>query len=150
MQYQPVVRILAKLSRDQPEQSFFDFQRGFARCDTGAVGNPENMRIDGDGCFAEGGIQDDVGGLAADPGQAFEFDPGARDLARIFFLEHAAGGDDVFRLGVVQTDAADVFFQAIHAESEHRRWRSGDRVQAAGRFVHADIGGLRGKDDGNQ
>ena len=121
MQYQPVMRILAKFLRDQLEQSFLDFQRCFPRGDTGTIGNPENMRIHGNGWFAEGGIQDNVGSFAADSGQAFEFGPGARDLAREFPLEYVARGDDVFRLGVVQANGANVFFQTLRAESEHGR-----------------------------
>jgi hypothetical protein len=41
------------------------------------------VRVDGDGRFAEGGVEHHVGGLAADAGQGFERGAVARHLAAV-------------------------------------------------------------------
>ena len=43
-------------------------ERGLAGGQPGAVRHPEGMGVDGDGGLAEGDIEHDIGGLAADPG----------------------------------------------------------------------------------
>ena len=63
------MRILAEFLRDEPQQPFLDLQRSLAGRDAGAVGDPEDVRVDRDRRFPERGIEDDVGGLAADARQ---------------------------------------------------------------------------------
>ncbi|MNI91457.1 hypothetical protein D3C73_1491200 [compost metagenome] len=53
----------------EPEQFFLDFQYRLAWSDTGAIADPENMRVDRHGGLAEGCIEYHVGGLAANTGQ---------------------------------------------------------------------------------
>ena len=43
-----------------------------ARREAGAVGDPEDVGVDREGLLAERGVEHDVGGLAADPGQRLE------------------------------------------------------------------------------
>ena len=50
------MRMELVLRRDDLLQSRFDFDRRLARRHPGAVGDPENMRVDGDGRFAESGL----------------------------------------------------------------------------------------------
>ena len=48
-----------------------DLARRPARRQPGAVADAEQMRVDGDGRLAEGDVEHDIGGLAADAGQRF-------------------------------------------------------------------------------
>ena len=54
--------------------------------EAGAVGDAEHMRIDGDGRFAEGGVEHHIRRLAPDARQAFEL-----------FARSAALRRDIFR-----------------------------------------------------
>ena len=65
-------------------QPLFDFQRRLSRRQAGAVGNPEDMGVDGDGRLAEGDVEHHVGGLAPDPRQCLELLPVAGNLAPVF------------------------------------------------------------------
>ncbi len=49
--------------------------------EAGAVGDAEDMRVDGDGWLAEGSVQHDIGGLAPDAGQR---------LQRLAIMRHLA------------------------------------------------------------
>ena len=69
---QPVVGILQELPGHQFQQALFDLERGLALGDAGAVGDPEDVGVDGHGGLAERGIEDDVGGLASDTRQGLE------------------------------------------------------------------------------
>ena len=55
------------LVRHDFEQFFFDCHHVLAWRDAGAVGDPEDVRIDCDGRLAEGDVQNHIGGFAADP-----------------------------------------------------------------------------------
>ena len=43
-----------------------DLQRGLAGREPGAVGDAEDVGVDREGLLAERGVEDDIGGLAAD------------------------------------------------------------------------------------
>src|SRR5690554_7861384 len=64
MQDQPVVGVLAELLRHVAQQLLLHFDHVLALGDAGAVGDPEDMGVHGDGGLAEGGVENDVGGLA--------------------------------------------------------------------------------------
>ncbi len=55
-----------------------DIERCLPRCQPGPVGNAEHMGVDREGLGAEGHVQDDVGGLAADAGQGLQGFPASR------------------------------------------------------------------------
>ena len=128
--------------RHDPLQLHFNLQRILARRQAGAVADPENVRVDGEGFLPEGGIQNDIGGLAADAGQT---------LKRLAIFGHLAAevidqllrqGDDVLRLGVEQADCLDVLFYALLAELDHFLGRIGDPEQFSGGEVDRNIGCL--------
>jgi hypothetical protein len=54
------------------EQGLFHLARGAAGGQTGAVGDTEDVGIDGDGGEAAGDVEHHVGGLPPHPGQRFE------------------------------------------------------------------------------
>jgi hypothetical protein len=53
-------------------QTKFNLKRIFAWRQPGAVGDPEDMGVDGDRGQAEGNVGHHIGGLAPDPRQGFE------------------------------------------------------------------------------
>ena len=53
----------------------------FARRDSGAVADAENMRVDGKCLRSERGVHNDIGGFAADTGQSLQRVAVRRNLA---------------------------------------------------------------------
>ena len=78
MQNQQMMGVLEISGRCQLEQLLFNCQHGLAPGEAGAVGDTENVSINGDRRGSEGGVQDNVGCLAPHTGQGFEFCPGFR------------------------------------------------------------------------
>ena len=70
------------------------------------------MRIDRDGGMAKGGVENDIGGFTANARQAFQRLAVFGYLAVVFLAEDFTGLDNIFGLGVKQTDGFNVFFQA--------------------------------------
>jgi hypothetical protein len=63
-----VVGVFFPLFGDGFHQFFFDLLYRLALGKAGAVGDAEDVGIDGDGVFAKSGVQDHIGGFAANPG----------------------------------------------------------------------------------
>src|SRR5260370_17248139 len=63
--------------------------------EAGAVAHAKNMGIDGDRLFAEGDVEDDVRGLASDPGQRLERLAVVRHLAAVQLDQDAPELHDV-------------------------------------------------------
>jgi hypothetical protein len=61
----------------------FDLIGCLARGEAGAVADAEDVGIDGERLFAPGGVENDIGGFAPDPGQGLKLLARARDLAAI-------------------------------------------------------------------
>ena len=140
-----------------PEGSGDDLlQLGFDLIDTlpgreaSAVADPKDVGVDGKGFLAERGVEDDVGGLAADAGQSLQLIPGARDLAAVSIDQRPAQRDHVLRLGVEQADGLDRVSQAFLAELNHLPGRLDAREQRPARDVDAGVGSLRGQDHRDQ
>ena len=105
-----MVGVQEVVRRDGLEQFFFYGKYGCAFGEAGAVGDAEDVGVNGHGRFAEGGVQDDVGGFASDAGQAFQGFALVGDLRAVFVDEDAAGFEDVCGFVVVEADGVDVVF----------------------------------------
>src|SRR5690625_375316 len=150
VQDQPVVGVAAECVGNRLDQLVLHRAHGLAGRQAGAVGDAEDVRVHGNGRFAEGGVEDHVGGLAADAGQRLQFLARARNLAAVVFDQDAAGGDDVFGLVVVQADGVDVALESVFAQVEDGPGGAGHREQLARGLVDADVGCLRGQGHGDQ
>ena len=64
-----MVRVAAERLRDDLLELGLDLVDRLARREAGAVADAEDVRVDGERLLAEGGVEDDVGGLSADAGQ---------------------------------------------------------------------------------
>ena len=150
VQDEPVVGVEQKFFGHDAHQFIFYFAHVFAGGEVHAVADAKDVGVDGHHGLAEGGVEDDVGGFAADAGQRFEFFARLRHLASVFFQKDAAGFDDVFGLGFVKADGLRVFHHAFQPQIKHglRRGRGGK--QAGGGLVDAFVGGLRRQQHGNQ
>ena len=62
----------------------FDLIDVLPRSEAGSVADPEDVRVDRERLFAESGVEDDVGGLAADPGKLLQLFTGTGYSAAIF------------------------------------------------------------------
>jgi hypothetical protein len=69
---QPVVGVAQVFLGDAAQQALLDFDDVLAGGEAGAVGEAEDVGVDGHRRFAEDGVEHHVGGLAADAGQGFE------------------------------------------------------------------------------
>src|SRR5476649_2109692 len=81
VQDQPVVRVQAEFLGHPLQQLQLHFERVLAGREAGAVADPEDMRVDGDGRLAERHVHHHVGGLAADAGEVLQLGVCMRYLA---------------------------------------------------------------------
>jgi len=98
---------------------FFDCEGCLARRNARAVADTKNVRIDRKGFCPECAVHDDIGRLAANPGQSFQRVPICGHFAAVIFDEHFRQGDDVLCLRIEQTDGLDVLLQTCFAEFKH-------------------------------
>ncbi len=150
MEDQPLVRTEQERLRRNPLQLQLDRKHILAARQPGAIGHAKNVRIDGDRRLAKSNIQNDVGGLAADPGQGLELVAVGWNLAAVLLDQLSRRGDHVFRLGVKQADGLDRLAQIILAKLDHLL-RGGDSLeQRTAGLVDADVGRLGGQRDRDQ
>src|SRR6187200_1153156 len=81
VQNQPMVSMALALGRHDGVEHALDLGRGLAGGKAGAVANPEQMGVDRNSGLAEGGVEDNIGGLAPDAWQGLECGAVARHLA---------------------------------------------------------------------
>ncbi len=150
MQDQPVMRVLQKLLGREFLQRKFDGAHILARREPRSVGNPKDVRIDGNGRVAERRVQHHVRRLASDARQAFERLAFGRHFAVVLIQQNAARRDHVLRLRAIQADGLDVVGDAFLAKIEHLLRRIRDGKHPAHRLVHGDVRCLRGQHHGDQ
>ena len=76
----------------------FDLVDGLARREAGAVADAEDVGIDRERFLAERGVEDDIGGLAADAGKRLQFLARARNLAAVIVDQRPASAITFFAL----------------------------------------------------
>ena len=76
-----MVRVAAKGLGDDLLEFRFHLVDGLARRKAGAIAHSEDVRVDRESLFAEGGIQDHVGSLSANARQGLKLLACARDLS---------------------------------------------------------------------
>src|SRR5690242_8962239 len=81
VQDQPMVSMALAVGRHDGVEHALDLGRGPAGGEASAVANPEQMGVDGNSGLAEGGVEDNIGGLAPDAGQSLEGGAVVRHLA---------------------------------------------------------------------
>src|SRR5580700_10241269 len=150
VQDQPVMGVQPVALRHDFQQLHFDVERGLADRQPGAIANAEDVGVDGDGRLAEGDVEHDVGGLAADARQGFQRLAVVRNFAAVFFNELARKTDDIFGLGAKKADGLDQIAHLGFAELCHLLRRIGEREQSWRRLVDPGVGRLRRQHDGDQ
>src|SRR3569623_3307392 len=95
--------------------------------------------------LAEGRVQYNIGGLAADARQGRLRLAIVRHLAAMPFDEDATGGDEVLRLVLVEIDGLDVIIEPLFAELQHRSRGVRDLEQFFSGLDDPFDGGLRRK-----
>jgi hypothetical protein len=144
------MRVPPKRLRDDLLQLRFDFVDGLARREAGSVGDPEDMRVDGESLLAERSVQNDVRGLAPDAGKRLQLVARARDLRSMLVDQCLAQRDDVLCLGVEQADRLDRLTQGNFAEIDHLLRCLDAGEQRSHRDVDAGVGCLGRKHDGDE
>ena len=145
-----MVRMEHEFCRDALEQFEFYLQRGFAWCQPCAVAQAKDVCIHGHGGLAESNVQNDVGCFASHAWQTFQSFSVGRNLALVSVKQDAAGLQDVLGLAAKQANGFDVAFQPFLPQVQQGLRRVGYREQGGRGLVHADVGGLRAQDDGDQ
>ena len=113
--------------------------------------HPENVRVDGQRRLAEGDIEHDIGGLAADPGQRLQRLAVVRHLAAVLGDQRLRQRDHVLGLVAVEADGLDVL--AARSSSPSASIFCGVSAtlnSAARRLVDAGVGRLRRQHHGHQ
>src|ERR1700736_3679477 len=139
MQDQPMMRMWLESRENDFLKPAFDLRRRLAGRQGNAVGNPENMRVDGDYRRAERSVHDDVGGLAAYSGERFERLAAVRNLATEILDEPPRQGDHVFCLGAVKANRLDHVLEFFLAERRHFGWAASHREKPARGLVDAEV-----------
>ena len=106
MQDQPVVRIQQVIFRHETQQRLLDSQHSFAWRKTRAIGNSVYMSVNCHGGLTKSSIENNICGLASNPGQGLELLACARNLPIVFFAQDTAGLDNVFGFCVEQSYGA--------------------------------------------
>ena len=150
VQDQPMMRVKLIGRRDDPLEPVLDGAHSLAGRQRNAVGDAEDMGIDGDRRLAESDVEHDIGGLAADAGQGFERLAGLRHLACELRDKGLRQADDILGLGAVEPDRLDVVADRVFAQREHFLRAVGLGEERGRGFVDPGIGRLRRKDDGDE
>ena len=126
-----MVRVGQERLRHALEQAQLDLDRRRADGQSGAVGDAKDVRVDGQRRVAEGVVEDDVGGLAADPGKRLERLARARHLPAVLLDQDAAGRVQILRLGAKQADRADRVLERRQARGPASSAASARRAKSA-------------------
>ena len=95
-----MVSVAAEGLGDDLFEPGLDLVDRFARCEAGAVADPEDVGVDRERFLAERGVEHDVGGLAADSGERLQLLSRAGDLTAVIADQRLRQRDDVLRFGV--------------------------------------------------
>ena len=135
---------------DHRVQPHLDRFRGSAGGQAGAVGQPEHMRIDRDRRLAEGLVEDDIGGLAADAGQCLQRRP-ARGTSPPWRSSSIALSASTF-LALVRYSPMLLMWRAdpLLAQGHHGCGASGPPRTAPGGLVDAVVRRLGGQNHRHQ
>src|SRR6187402_1049435 len=90
--------------RDNLLKPKLNIQRCLAGREPGAIADPEQMRVDSNGRFAEGDVKHHIRRLASNAGQRFKLLARARHYAGMFRDKLLREQDDVSRLGAIKAD----------------------------------------------
>src|SRR3984893_12010003 len=112
-------RLVPELLRRELDQLALDLFRGLARGQTGAIGDAEDMGVDGDGGVTKGDVQDDVCGLAADAGQPGESVMIGRHLAGVLANQWPRQRSHILGIGAKQSDGLNIWNEPRLAELDH-------------------------------
>ena len=113
-----------------------------------AAGQPADVGVDGDARDAEAVAEDDVGGLAADPGQGHQVVEPRRHLAVVPLDEGGAQLEQRVGLGPEEAERADDLLEVLARGGRHRRRVGVGREQGRADGVDPAVGGL-GAEDGD-
>ncbi|MNE22658.1 hypothetical protein D3C80_1158760 [compost metagenome] len=142
-----MVTVYFKLRGYDLQQLLFDLFDVFPRRKMGTITDAEDMGVDGDRRPAKGGVKDDVRCFTSHPRQGFQCLTVFGNFASVLFQQDTTRLNNVLRLAVKQADGFDIGFHTLDAERQNGLWRVRDRIKFCRRFVHADVGCLRGKKD---
>src|SRR5262245_24087946 len=116
MQDQPVMAIVLVALWHHPIEGELDLERRLAGRKPGAVRDPEDVGIDGDGGLAEGDIEHDIRRLAANSGKGDERFAIVRHLAIELGDELLRQRDQVFGLAAIKPNGLDLVGEPSLAE----------------------------------
>lgn len=102
-----MVRVAAERLGDDLIQLGFDFVDVLSRSETGAIADAEHMRVYRERFLAEGGVENDICGLAPNAGKRLQLLARARNLSAVLADQRLAECNQVFGLGVEQPDRLD-------------------------------------------
>lgn len=142
MQNEPVVGVSTVGSGYVLHKSMFHFQWGFPRCEARAIGNTEDVGIDGNSGFTKGRVQYDVRSFAADSGQGLQRRACAWHAAAMAVDQKPRRIENIHGFGVVKPDSFDVALKPVKSKSHYSLWGVRHLEQTGRGLVDARIRGL--------
>lgn len=142
MQNEPVVGVSTVGSGYVLHKSMFHLQRGFPRGEARAIGNTEDVGIDGNSRFTKGRVQYNVCSFAADSGQGLQRRARTWHAAAMARDQKPRRIENIHGFGVVQADGFDVALKPVKSKPQYGLWGVRDLKQAGRGFVDARIRGL--------
>ena len=137
--------------RDEFHEDGLDFFWVGLAGEAEAGGEARDVGVDDDAdVLAEGVAEDDVGGFAADAGELDEFVHGLRDVSAMLVDEEPAAGADVFGLGAVEADGAEVVLEGGGIGLGVVARGAVFFEEGGGDFIDLHVGALRGEDGGDE
>ena len=104
-----MVCIAPERLRNVPFKLRFHLLDGFAGSKAGAIADPEDMGVDGEGFLTKGRVEHDIGSLSANAGKILQLFPSSWNLAAVALDERLAECNDILGLRVEKADRLDRF-----------------------------------------
>ena len=145
-----MVAVMLVAFRHHAIERKLDLERVLAGSEPGAVRYPEKMSVDSNGTLAEGDVEHDIGGLAADAGKRDQRLARTRHLAMKILDELKGQGDEVLGLVAIEADGLDPVGELFLAELDQPLRRIGKLEQLWRRFVHRSVSRLCRKHNGDE
>ena len=136
--------------RDDLLQFCLNLVDRLSRREAGSVANAKDMGIDRKCLLAESGVENDVRCLATNSGKLLQRLASPWDLASVSVDQRLAERDDVFCLGVEQTNGLDRLAKRFLTEIDHLLRSLDVFEERFGRDVHARVRRLCGQHDGDE
>jgi hypothetical protein len=139
---QPVVGLSLKFCGHKPLKALLDFTNGFSMGEPSTIRDPKDMGIDGNRFPSKCGVENHIGGLAADTGQGLECVTIFWNLSLMVANQNLTGCNEMLSFCAEKTNRSDIRLNPSDSEAAEALWGVGDSKELACCSIHRNIGRL--------